>query len=170
MPQISKPAGMEFLHEEVLEHFCSKMGPSICHLQPSTEPTAKSQPRITRALVTSLDAFKEQLLDCCQGLHYTRLHLTSFVQVPISHLLIRRLFLRDMDILQDWPVLSTAAGFHSSAWRCSRSQANNLAVHHKGSKGQKHVATTVTTVTAETVVTTVTAETVVTTVTVETVL
>lgn len=71
LTQIAKAAGMGFFREELLEHFQLKMAPTITMLQGggTENPTmADSNSASTRQPVHSLNAFGEELLECCQGL------------------------------------------------------------------------------------------------------
>ena len=66
---------MEYLCDDLLEHFCSKMCPSIVALQVDNQTSKDAassvmqQPLTCKAPVVSLDEFGQELLDCCEGHH-----------------------------------------------------------------------------------------------------
>ena len=67
---------MEYLCDDLLEHFCSKMCPSIvAALQVDNQRSKDAassmmqQPFTCKAPVVALDEFGQKLLDCCEGHH-----------------------------------------------------------------------------------------------------
>ena len=66
---------MEYLRDDLLEHFCSKMCPSIVALQVDNQTSkdiassVMQQPFTCKAPVVSLEEFGQELLDCCAGHH-----------------------------------------------------------------------------------------------------
>ena len=64
-----------YLRDDLLEHFCSKMCPSIVALQVDNQTSidvassVMQQPFTCKAPVVSLDEFGQELLDCCEGHH-----------------------------------------------------------------------------------------------------
>jgi hypothetical protein len=67
--QIVKAAGMEYLHEEILEHFQNVMVPSISILQGNNALANNNSPiTTTPTTICSIDHFGEELLECCKGL------------------------------------------------------------------------------------------------------
>ena len=76
-----KAAGMEFMREELMEHFAQKMVPYIARLQPAPKPTQQASSASTPvAGAASLDAFGEEILECCQSLSlYQVRKIQSFV-------------------------------------------------------------------------------------------
>ena len=73
---------MEYLCNDLLEHFCSKMCPSIVALQVQTTKDAASsvmqQSFTCKTPVVSLDEFGQELLDCCEGHHIYDVSLCVF--------------------------------------------------------------------------------------------
>ena len=67
MSQIASAAGMQFLRADILEHFQLNMAPTISLRQGITD-SALMPSMHTKAPVCSLDAFGEEMLECCQGL------------------------------------------------------------------------------------------------------
>ena len=68
---------MEYICEEIMEHFRSKMAPVVAKLQAGTQTSMDADQSSNSASIIyssevpvgSLDAFGEELLQCCQGLH-----------------------------------------------------------------------------------------------------
>ena len=80
---------MESFREKLLEHFQSHMAPTISRLQGSSTDNASmadSYSTPTRVPVRSLDAFGEELLECCQGLDLYKVTFQSpFCTIPMHH-------------------------------------------------------------------------------------
>ncbi len=76
--QIMRAAEIDYLREELLAHFSERMAPCIARLQPASKHRAIKKDIPLPAVSSSLDAFGEEVLQCCKGLNRYKVR-TSFL-------------------------------------------------------------------------------------------
>ena len=116
---------MEYLCDDLLEHFCSKMCPSIVALQVDNQKTKAvassmmQQPFTCKAPVVSLDEFGQELLDCCEGHHIYDVSLSVIcLQIIVSlRYSVPQTIFPKMKLYYEEPYVSRPFPFDIHTWK-----------------------------------------------------